>query len=195
MTGLPAEDEQRVAAVLRGGRGSQRDVQQQGVCGASSGGRPPGRPRIATPTSPSYALAPTWRPSSGAAEDRNANSPPLITSCMSVAAVLRGGRGSQRRSLANPGARGAVAAVLRGGRGSQLGSQVDLTAHIAVWRPSSGAAEDRNTYPGRYPVNGSNVAAVLRGGRGSQLDPPRQIVTAVDVAAVLRGGRGSQHQC
>ncbi|SUP60787.1 Uncharacterised protein [Streptomyces griseus] len=63
-----------VAVALRGGRGSQPILGMGGFAGLECGGRPPGRPRIATP------LRETTSPSSS-----------------SVAVALRGDRGSQRQ--------------------------------------------------------------------------------------------------
>ena len=86
-----------------------------------------------------------WRPSSGAAEDRNREFVDTMDAQHRVAAVLRGGRGSQLDLVGVP----------QGG--------------AAEWRPSSGAAEDRNQASCLLVAATCLVAAVLRGGRGSQL--------------------------
>ncbi len=140
-----------VAVALRGGRGSQQVVRRSGpepdagwrsLSGAAedrnfwevrgwgrhgtSGGRPPGRPRIAT-----------------------ASATPPAPRAARVAVALRGGRGSQpRRSRTSPAQVSMVAVALRGGRGSQRGA-VEGAAEEGVWRSPSGAAEDRNADSGR----------------------------------------------
>jgi hypothetical protein len=85
-----------------------------------------------------------WRPSSRAAEDRNLGYVDATVGLMSGSGRPPDGRGSQRRPSARPVRGGGVAAVLRGGRGSQpqLGP---LVVELDRWcRPSSAAAEDRN---------------------------------------------------
>jgi len=112
-----------VAAVLRDGRGSQRDRRRGPARRRAGGGRPPRRPRIATgtlgcvldvldpgggrpPRRPRIAtsvLSRTaggeimWRPSSATAEDRNTTLQDDLAIQTGVAAVLRDGRGSQLR--------------------------------------------------------------------------------------------------
>ncbi|AIA06583.1 hypothetical protein DC74_6142 [Streptomyces noursei] len=208
-----------VAVVLRGGRGSQPlDGPAPGgawrVWRSSSGaavdrnpavapywsdatrggGRPPGRPWIATHISVKEA----------------ARYP-------GVAVVLRGGRGSQpptrtrrqqrsREWRSSSGAAvdrndvaagrevdaDAVAVVLRGGRGSQLTHASD----VKQGHPSGGRPPGRPWIATGFSWSLSwtltRVAVVLRGGRGSQLNNP--VVPSSDhvVAVVLRGGRGSQ---
>ena len=112
----------QLAAALRGGRGSQPQLLQVPGAERAAGGRPSGRPRIATrwPRSQGSATYPGGRPSgrpriATAAQARSANRAPL-------AAALRGGRGSQRARTLLPGSRDRLAAALRGGRGSQLSS-------------------------------------------------------------------------
>ncbi len=210
-----------VAVALRGGRGSQPGRRDPGgkqptawrspsgaaedrnstaastvTTSFSRGGRPPGRPRIAT------APGSTSRSAPGA-----------------VAVALRGGRGSQRLDdrvlrrerggggrppgrprIATPGsARGtprrrSVAVALRGGRGSQLVRLAVLDQALDVWRSLSGAAEDRNaetvlhsggiTEGWRSPSGAAEDRNPYAAGRG----PLR-----AEVAVALRGGRGSQH--
>jgi hypothetical protein len=65
-----------VAVALRGGRGSQRAQHRGGARDADGGGRPPGRPRIATRRSWVRRAVVTWRPPSGATEDRNTSAYP-----------------------------------------------------------------------------------------------------------------------
>src|SRR6266508_3778151 len=85
-----------------------------------------------------------------------------------------------------------VAAVPRGGRGSQQQRHA-ASPSPAAWRPSHVAAEDRNPYAGR---EGNPAAA--GGGRPSwrpriATQRPRVTLhTTGRVAAVPRGGRGSQ---
>ncbi|CQR65543.1 Hypothetical Protein sle_60870 [Streptomyces leeuwenhoekii] len=120
-TVAPARSPPPLAVVLRGGRGSQPDPGGQDNRAGGAGGRPPGRPRIATVWTlrgcgrscaaggrppgrpriatlrprPRTAPTPSWRSSSGAAEDRNSH-PSSAPVCHSqLAVVLRGGRGSQ----------------------------------------------------------------------------------------------------
>ncbi|PRX06319.1 UNVERIFIED_ORG: hypothetical protein CLV66_103297 [Actinomadura viridilutea] len=138
----------------------------------AGGGRPSGRPRIATFRSrqhlltverrwrPSFGTAEdrnatldgprpaldTWRPSFGTAEDRNFHPPhSRAHTGARVAAVLRDGRGSQHGEPSRARlARSHVAAVLRDGRGSQHGPAGPGEPALDEWRPSFGTAEDRN---------------------------------------------------
>lgn len=67
-----------VAVALRGGPGSQRRPGRRLRAHGERGGRPSGRPRIATPPPPDRAAARRrWRSPSAATEDRNATSPDL----------------------------------------------------------------------------------------------------------------------
>ena len=195
-TRTPATTTGSVAAILRGGRGSQ-PVQFGGeILRAVGGGHPPGWPRIATgymvggPVAGAVAWRPSsgvaedrnypckpgifaatyeWRPSSGVAEDRNASSAAAVSASPSVAAILRGGRGSQHHQVLLLQEHHQVAAILRGGRGSQP---------VPLNPPSTRRA---------------GVAAILRGGRGSQRALAVLHARLRDeVAAILRGGRGSQ---
>ena len=131
------------------------------------GGRPSGRPRIATgwPSTP-HVVSPPWRPPFGAAEDRN-----LLVRA-GTERTSTGGRPSGRPRIATTRAARwrrlrTLAAALRGGRGSQPRECVRQALARAAWRPPFGAAEDRNDArerDGQPPV----LAAALRGGRGSQ---------------------------
>jgi hypothetical protein len=112
----------------------------------TSGGRPPGRPRIATPAPGVSAWrSGPWRSSFGAAEDRNAIVRGLVDYVQSS-----GGRHSERPSTATCGGGRAsqptagVAVVLRDGRGSQRPAHRTVGRLKLVWRSPSGVAEDRN---------------------------------------------------
>ena len=161
------------------------------------GGHPPGWPRIATPIQRGAPdRSPWWRPSSGVAEDRNIHSRgPTAMSPWGGGGHPPGWPRIATRTTRTPATTtGSVAAILRGGRGSQ---PVQFGGEILPrgrWRPSSGVAEDRNRLHGRWSrCRCRRVAAILRGGRGSQLPVraghPR---CQLRVAAILRGGRGSQ---
>ena len=173
----------RVAVALRGDRGSQPLPRGPRLHPHRRGGRPPGRPRIATrPGSPPWPGAARWRSPSGATEDRNAGgdhgvdgllwrSPSGATEDRNaasssssradsdVAVTLRGDRGSQQHLLDERGVRGAVAVALRGDRGSQ--------------RAGPRAVGERR-----------RVAVTLRGDRGSQRRPRRPVPHPLQ-----RGGR------
>ncbi len=109
-----------VAVALRGGRGSQRRGGDQRDRRGPRGGRPPGRPRIATPaTSPPRSASSAWRSPSRATEDRNRFWAWATTRAPNVAVG-----GDPRIATASPGPgritpRG-VAVALRGDRESQL---------------------------------------------------------------------------
>src|SRR6266487_4217875 len=125
-----------VAAVHHGGRGSQR--------------------RHAAARA---AVRRGWRPSTMAAEDRNAVVPVAVPDV-----ATGGGRPPWRPRIATRCARPpasrpmAVAAVHHGARGSQhLQAHVDVAGH-RQWRPSTMAAEDRNYLRGLY------CAAEVEGG-------------------------------
>jgi hypothetical protein len=157
-----------------------------------------------------------WRPPSAAGEDRNPDGMVKRHDDFRVAAAIRGGRGSQLRTvllLAAAGYRwrppsaaaedrnyhspaggadpGHVAAILRGGRESQ---RLDAGAEVGEvhWRPPSAAAEDRNPMPLNREQDNAALAAVVRGGRGSQLAGSVESHLYGRLAVAVRGGRGSK---
>ena len=207
----------RVAAVVYGGRGSQQLHVGEHDDRGTGGGRRVRRPRIATLACPPQRTRGTWwRPSCTAAEDRNESCTFACPDAIVVAAVVYGGRGSQRV----PGEQGIrdarVAAVVYGGRGSQPRARRRDGSTDATWRPSCTAAEDRNFgFPRNYDESAewrpsctaaedrnqavtqlitgtTTVAAVVYGGRGSQPDGTAAQDHPGLVAAVVYGGRGSQ---
>ncbi len=110
-----------VASALRGGRGSQLWRPRPGRLRRLGGVRPPGRTRIATTCGPAGGSHwPSWRPPSGADEDRN-----VVPNSSTPTA-------------------GGVASALRGGRGSQPDRPQRPHRRLDRWRPPSGADEDRN---------------------------------------------------
>ncbi len=114
------------------------------------GGRPSWRPRIATRCSACpRRRTRVWRPSLVAAEDRNLQ---VVQDVRGGDA--RGGRPSWRPRIATATARcitesGGVAAVPRGGRGSQPVCREGRKPCRSRWRPSLVAAEDRNATTAR----------------------------------------------
>ena len=159
---------QIVAVALRGDRGSQRRRPQLRRPPHQGGGRPPGRPRIATTRS-------------------CARSPPAT-----VAVALRGDRGSQPRPGDAAVAAAAVAVALRGDRGSQPRHSRDVARRRLEWRSPSGATEDRNGLALSIDQQAVIVAVALRGDRGSQPLRSRNHGQRGRVAVALRGDRGSQ---
>ena len=157
-----------LAAALRGGRGSQ-PLHQLGLDGeVAAGGRPSGRPRIATPAPGcSPPRTPRWRPPFGAAEDRNIPD----TDGVILPEVWRPpfGAAEDRNPI------GLLPSSLAG-----------------LWRPPFGAAEDRNPI-GLLP---SSLAGLWRPPFGAAEDRNKPEIWAaellVSLAAALRGGRGSQ---
>ena len=159
-----------LAVALRGGRGSQPLRSLRSGREGPVGGRPPGRPRIATcwacaNSSAMLGLAVALRGGRGSQRGRPPlhvqglqiggrppGRPRIATSTPSSDPPCRrfGGRPPGRPRIATttracppPGAPG-LAVALRGGRGSQPGGHVrprDVGRH---WRSPSGAAEDRN---------------------------------------------------
>ncbi len=105
---------------------------------ARRGGRPPGRPRIATSPPPSRrATPPPWRSPSGATEDRNGIIGPVPCFVGVVAVALRGDRGSQRAGAhPDPG-------------GPHGGGRPPGRPRIATTRPS--APSSPGTSGGRPP--------------------------------------------
>ncbi len=135
-----------------------------------SGGRPPGRPRIATPVR-------WWRSSSASGGGRPPGRPRIATSDQP-----------------------ATQPVTRGWR-SPSGAAKDRNvlswapSHAASpWRSPSGAAEDRNGMRRAAWAPGPHVAVALRGGRGSQRHGLGDGGHRGIVAVALRGGRGSQQR-
>ncbi|WP_435860813.1 hypothetical protein [Streptomyces spiralis] len=125
-------------------RNHERTACSTWKCG---GGCPPGRPRIATPSSGMKICASAWwRSPSRAAEDRNADSVSAMGRYKAVAVALRGGRGSQlhaRRGRRHP------EPVWRSPSEAAENRNDDGAAYtvlITGWRSSSGAAEDRNIW-------------------------------------------------
>ena len=160
----------RLAAAVRGGRGSQYGRRHLTDLHRRAGGRRPRRPRIATGSArgKSPTLPVDWRSPSGMAEDRN-------TQGQYDDPAPAGWRPSS--GMAED--RNAVIAFICG-------------VVAAMWRPSSGMAEDRNCLTGWNQNGLPAVAAVLRDGRGSQL--PEQVGDGLilGLAVAVHGGRGSQ---
>src|SRR5690606_21547955 len=138
LSGRPAV----VAVALRGGRGSQRQSRHRWPPRGGGGGRPPGRPRIATTASNSRpaAQAPTWRSPSGAAGQRN-------------------GVSTRSGGLSGPGWRSPSGAAEDRNR-----SKSDPFEYAEEWRSPSGAAEDRNSVVSVMVGGLLGVAVALRGG-------------------------------
>ncbi len=135
-----------MAVAPRGDRGSQRICPRAAASGALSGGRPPGRPRIATasaarpcPSTSGVAVAPRGdrgsQPRHRSHRERRGQR---------VAVAPRGDRGSQRRRSLPEGLCGLVAVAPRGDRGSQHLRPVLAGVAGRPWRSPPGATEDRN---------------------------------------------------
>ncbi len=142
-----------VVAALRGSRIATLGGRPRGGPG-SAGGRPSGRPRIATPsTTPRCPRSRPWRSPSGAAEDRNAQHHTPMPEVPPVAVALRGGRAEDRNM---PRARLTDKDDESGGRppgvaeDRNISSIVRMASRQGLWRSSSRATEIA-TSPGRPP--------------------------------------------
>ncbi len=164
---VPTADLKMVAAVLRDGRESQQRMQWWMRPGQGCGGRPPGRPRVAT-TARRPGTPPRW--------------------C--------GGRPPGRPRVATPraGAGSRTARWWRPSSGTAESRNVLSTTpetRAVPWRPSSGTAESRNDSGRAVRHVPRAVAAVLRDGRESQPKSGPGPRPGGVVAAVLRDGRES----
>ena len=159
------------------------------------GGRPPGWPRIATgPTLARASPKPYWRSLSVAAEDRNYHEgliPAPRKGWRPPSGVAGDRNNMDAENLFTHEMN--LAAAVRGGRGSQLRTVLLLAAAGYRWRRPSAVAEDRNVNQTYVTTTAPLMAAAVHGGRGSR---PRHPSWTRDypsrVAALLRGGRGSQ---
>ncbi len=210
----------RVAVALRGRRGSQRRSGQDGVAGPRGGGRPPGRPRIATRprgrvrrSEPGVAVAlaagrgsqhqvagPGERLDQRGGRPRRrpriaTSSPPRVRCCRSVAVALGGGRGSQPGPSGGVDTGQLVAVALEGGRGSQRRTAHRSGLQAGKWRSPSGAPEGRNMRMVREALPGAEVAVALRGRpRIATRSARSRHGRTREVAVALRGVRGSQRR-
>ena len=161
----------QVAAVPQDGRGSQHlhpDVPLPRR--PRRGGRPPGRPRIATPpAAPPRRRRSGWRPSPRTAEDRN-----ISGGVPGRDSVPSGGRPPGRPRIAtNPSSRVATGYLLwrpspRTAEDRNILACLAEDPDRAAWRPSPRTAEDRNSSNSADRFNDCIVAAVPQDGRGSQ---------------------------
>ena len=161
-----------LAAALRGGRGSQLHRHWPEHVTAPTGGRPSGRPRIATaPVAAPRSRPCAWRPPFGAAEDRNVLGDPRL---VAEGCDWRPPFGAaEDRNPPVSSARPSAAAWRPPFGAAEDRNPLPTSAYVRVthWRPPFGAAEDRNGPPGSGKTSRLVLAAALRGGRGSQLHP------------------------
>ena len=185
----------KVAVALWGDRGSQPHGRTRGRREATRGGRPLGRPRIATLALPvQHRVAGLWRSPSGATEDRNdlahvaardaiegggrpLGRPRIATYTTHCSASIRYRRwrspsgATEDRNSSTPGGAGGI----RAGGGRPLGrpriatdARTRLSGSTAEWRSPSGATEDRNYCGNETCKLEMDVAVALWGDRGSQ---------------------------
>jgi hypothetical protein len=146
ISGIDDTEELLVAVIQRGDRGSQPHRSGHVVHRQGRGGRPPGRPRIAT-----------YRPRStpqrslrgGRPLGRTRIATPTTCTCSAKAQAWRSSPGTTEDRNDGPTTTpldiNASGSCPSGGRGSQLHHvRVRVRGHRLPWRPFSGAIEDRN---------------------------------------------------
>ncbi len=162
-TGPQLRAENRVAVTPRGDRGSQPEVRHHRSSQHPGGGHPSGRPRIATPGTPSPPRSTrAWRSPLGATEDRN----PVVVATGRHQPVWRSPLGATEDRNA------ALYALAR---------------VAGEWRSPLGPTEDRNRGYGDQAMRSCRVTVVLRGDRGSQRGVPRLVHDPRQVAVTPRG--------